>query len=175
MGAAGVLPLAAGGEAAAGVPAARGPPAAPPLACACSRCTFSGIPCQQLAIFKVGYSTIMGLTFKRYSTARSGLKNAALIARSISALGKPMLSISAIASSRCGPRVRADGSLKLWPSADAAAVGADAGDGVDGAFDVVFDVAGPGAAGAAGVCAVAGAGVEGSFELDEEAAGVALG
>ncbi len=87
----------------------------------------------------------------RYSTARSGLKNAALIARSISALAKPMLSIFAITSSRCGPRVRADGSLKLGPSADAVAAGAEAGDGVDGGFDVVFDVAGAGAAGGAGV------------------------
>lgn len=84
-----------------------------------------------------------------------------------------MLSIFPIASSRCAPRVRAEGSLKLAPSADAAAAGV--GDGVDGAFDVVFDVAGAGAAGAAGVCAVAGAGVEGAFELDEEAAGAALG
>ena len=86
-----------------------------------------------------------------------------------------MLSMFAIASSRCGPRVRADGSLKLWPSADAAAGGAAAGDGVDGAFEVVFDVAGPGAAGAAGVCAVAGAGFEGAFEVEEEATAVALG
>lgn len=84
-----------------------------------------------------------------------------------------MLSIFAIASSRCAPRVRADGSLKLAPSADAAAAGA--GDGVEGAFNVVFDVVGAGAAGAAGVCAVAGAGVEGAFEVDEEAAGAVLG
>ena len=125
-------------------------------------------------MFNIGFSANQGLTFRRYSTARSGLKNAALIARSISALGKPMLSIFAIASSRCAPRVRADGSLKLAPSADAAAAGAGAGagDGVDGAFDVVFDMAG---AGAAGVCAIAGAGVEGAFEEDEEAAGAALG
>ena len=86
-----------------------------------------------------------------------------------------MLSIFATASSRCAPRVRADGSLKLGASADTAAAGAAAGDGVDGAFDVVFNMAGAGAAGAAGVCAVAGAGVEGAFEVDEEAAGAALG
>lgn len=103
------------------------------------------------------------------------MKNAALIARSISALGKPIFSIFAITSSRCAPSVRADGSLKLGPSADAAAAGAEAGDGVDGGFDVVFDVVGPGAAGAAGVCAVADAGVEGALEVDDEAAGAALG
>jgi hypothetical protein len=40
------------------------------------------------------------LTLSRYSTARSGLKNAALIARSISALGKPILSIFETAASR---------------------------------------------------------------------------
>ena len=69
--------------------------------------------------------------------------------------------------------VRADGSLKLAPSADVEAAGAD--DGVDGAFNVVLDVAGAGAAGEAGVCAVAGVGVEGAFEVDEEAVGAALG
>ena len=84
-----------------------------------------------------------------------------------------MLSIFAIASSRCAPRVRADGSLKLGPSAGAATAGADAGVGVDGAFEI--EVAGPGAAGAAGVCTVTGAGVEGVFEVDEVAAGAALG
>ncbi len=40
------------------------------------------------------------LTLRRYSTARSGLKKAALIARSISALGKPMLSMFWTAASR---------------------------------------------------------------------------
>ena len=87
----------------------------------------------------------------RYSTARSGLKNAALIARSISALAKPMLSIFAITSSRCGPRVRADGSLKLGPSADAVAAGAEAGDGVDLGFQLIIKKKGAGAAGGAGV------------------------
>ena len=109
----------------------------------------------------------------RYSTARSGLLKAARIARSTSALGKPMFSRLAIASLRCGPMVRTDGSLKLAPSADAAAAGA--GDGVDGAFDVVFDVAGTGASGAFTVCVIAGAGVEGAFEADEEVAGAAFG
>ena len=87
-----------------------------------------------------------------------------------------MPSIPAIASSRCAPKVRADGSLKLAPSAGAPA---GAGDGVSGAFDVVLDAGAgaAGAAGAAGVCAVAGAGVERAFEDDdeEEAAGAALG
>ena len=125
------------------------------------------------------FSAIQRLAFKRYSTARSGLKNAALIARSISALGKPMLSMFAIASSPCAPMVRADGSLKLAPSVDATAAGpgagAGAGDGVDGASNVVLDVAGAGAAGTAGVFAVTGVGVEGAFGVDEEAAGATLG
>ena len=65
--------------------------------------------------------------------------------------------------------------MKLGPSADAAAAGAEAGDGVDGAFDVKLDKAGAGAVGTAGVCAVAGEGVEGAFEVEEEAVGAALG
>ncbi len=78
----------------------------------------------------------------------------------------------AIASSRCGPpRVSAEGSLKLGPSAPGAA---GAGDGVAGALGVRFE-AGAGAAGATGVDAGAGAGVEGAFEVDDEAAGAALG
>jgi len=102
------------------------------------------------------------------------LKNAALIARSISALGKPMLSIFSIAASLCAPRVRVDGSLKFPPSVPVDAAGA--GDGVAGAFDVVLD-AGPGAAGGAGVEAAAGAGVEGALavEAPAELAGAALG
>jgi len=93
------------------------------------------------------------------------------MARSISALGNPILSILAIASSRCEPKVRADGSLKFALSVPAPA---GAGDGVAGAFEVVLD-AGAGAAGAAGVDAGAGAGVDGVFEVDEEAAEAALG
>ena len=84
-----------------------------------------------------------------------------------------MPSMFTIASSRCAPSVRADGSLKFALSVGGAAAGA--GDGVDGAFDVVFVVVGAGAAGAAGVCAAAGAGVEGVFEVDDEARGAALG
>lgn len=83
-----------------------------------------------------------------------------------------MLSMLAIASSRCGPpRVRADGSLKLAPSAPPAA---GTGDGVAGAFEGVFDE-GAGAAGAAGVDTAAGAGVDGIFEVDAGAAGADLG
>lgn len=81
----------------------------------------------------------MKRTFSRYSTARSGLLKAALIARSISVLGNPMPSIFAMASSRCEPKVSAEGSLKVAPSADGAdgAEGAEgAGEGVAGAFAV---------------------------------------
>lgn len=61
-----------------------------------------------------------------------------------------MLSISVIAASRCGPSVRADGSLKFPSSVDLSPVGGAAGVGVDGAFVIGFD-AGAGAAGGAGV------------------------
>ena len=81
-----------------------------------------------------------------------------------------MLSMLAIAASRCPPRARAFGSLNSAPSADPAA---GAGDGVAGAFEVVLE-AGAGAAGAAGVLADAGAGVEGVFEV-EDVVGAALG
>ena len=114
-------------------------------------------------------SVFRKFTFNRYSTARSGLKKAARIARSISALGNPILSILAIASSRCEPG--SDGSLKLAPGA---AVEAGAGDGVAGAFGA-GPGAGAGAAGGAGVEAGAGAGVDGAFEVDEDEAGAALG
>lgn len=94
------------------------------------------------------------------------------MAGSIWSLEKPMLSMFAIASSRCGPpRASALGSLKFLASAPGAA---GAGEGVAGAVDVVFG-AGAGAAGAAGVDAGAGTGVEGVFEVDEEAAGAAFG
>lgn len=88
------------------------------------------------------------LTFRRYSTARSGLKNAARIARSISARGNPMLSMFWMAASRWAPRARADGSLKLLLSVVVPAPGA--GEGVAGASDVGLE-AGAGAAGGAGV------------------------
>ena len=85
-----------------------------------------------------------------------------------------MLSIFVMAASRCAPRVRAEGSLKLPPSVVVAPAGA--GDGVAGASDVVVE-AGAGAAGGAGVCDVAGAGVDGAAdEVDVElAAGAAFG
>lgn len=108
----------------------------------------------------------MTITLMRYSTARPGLKKAALIARSISALGKPMLSMLATAASRCVPSVRADGSLKVPPSAVAPVDAAGTGVGVAGTSCAeVFD-AGAGAGGGAGVCAVAGAGVTGAFEVE---------
>ena len=76
-----------------------------------------------------------------------------------------------IASSRCAPRVSAEGSLNEAPSAD----GADgAGEGVAGAFAGAI-VGCVGAAGAAGVATVAGAGVDGAFDVDVEVAGAALG
>ena len=87
------------------------------------------------------------LTFKRYSTARSGLKKAARMARSISARAKPMLSMLAMAASRSPPMVRADGSLKRSDCC------AGAGEGVAGTFGVFKDeeAGAAGAAGAAGV------------------------
>jgi hypothetical protein len=85
------------------------------------------------------------------------------MARSISALAKPMLSILAMAASRSPPIVRAEGSLKRSPDA-----WAGAGEGVAGAFCVLDE--GAGAAGAAGVWAAAGAGVEGATLLDDAAA-----
>ena len=103
------------------------------------------------------------LTVSKYSTARSGLLNAALIARSISVRGKPILSIFAMAAVRSAPSVKADGSLKFPPSA-VVAVAADAGVGVEGrSADEVLGAgcAWAGAAGAEGVCAIVGTGVEG--------------
>lgn len=108
---------------------------------------------------------------RRYSTARSGLKKAARIAASISALAKPMLSMLAMAASRSLPMVRAEGSLN-WRSV---ACCAGAGDGVAGAFWVTDEPA-AGAAGAAGVCgAAAGAGVEGAALLEFAADGDGFG
>ena len=108
------------------------------------------------------------LTFSRYSTARSGLKKAALIAASISVLAKPMLSILAIAALRSSPRVRAEGSSnRRFEGGDA---DCGAGEGVVGTLEMV-EVAGAGAAGTAGDCAGAGAGVEGAALLDDATAG----
>lgn len=63
-----------------------------------------------------------------------------------------MLSISVVTASRCGPSVRADGSLKFPSSVDIPPARGAAGVGVDGAFVVGFN-AGAGAAGGAGVLA----------------------
>ena len=121
------------------------------------------------ALAAIGFSSIISLAVSRYSTARSGLLNAALIARSISVLGNPMLSILEIAAARSDPRAKADGSLKLPPSVVAPPDAAGAGDGVDGTFDDEVLWAATGAGGGAGVCAGAGVGVEGGF-TEEDAA-----
>lgn len=73
-----------------------------------------------------------------------------------------MLSMLAIAASRSPPMVSADGSLNWREEACCAG----AGEGVAGAFCVVAEEAG---AGAAGVCAAAGAGVDGAALLAEGA------
>lgn len=71
------------------------------------------------------------------------------MARSISALAKPMASILAMAASRSPPIVRAEGSLN-WR--DESAWFAGAGEGVLGTFWIAEDRAGAaGAGGAAGV------------------------
>ena len=127
--------MAAGGETAAGAPPGCSP-APPPRVLCCSCSTLSGIPYASLAGYAFGNLSQLKRTFSRYSTARSGLLKAALIARSISALGNPMPSIFAIASSRCEPKVSAEGSLKVAPSADGADGADGAGEGVAGAFAV---------------------------------------
>ena len=111
------------------------------------------------------------LTLIRYSTARSGLLNAARIARSISVRTKPMLSISAIAAFRCAPSVSAEGSLKL-PLSVFEVPGA--GDGVDGASAVELG-AGAGAAGGKGVWAVVLLGVDGGPAAEDDSVGAVLG
>ena len=63
-----------------------------------------------MSIF-IGQRKMGQLTFSRYSTARSGLLKAALIARSMSARAKPMLSRFAMASARSVPTYNAFGSL----------------------------------------------------------------
>ena len=130
-------------------------------------------------MFRVGKAMKQGeYTLRRYSTARSGLKNAALMARSISARGKPMLSMFATAAAPASPIASADGSLK---DRGVSAVVAGAGDGVAGRLLDAFEAgagAGAGAAGATGVEAAAGAGVDGALAEDvaaDEAAGGALG
>ena len=118
------------------------------------------------------------LTESKYSTARLGLLKAALIARSISARGNPILSMLVIAADRSDPNANADGSLKLALSGEAMLVFAGAGDGVAGTFaDGVLGAA-TGAGGGAGVWADAGTGVDGAFDEDgvaDELAGALLG
>lgn len=117
-------------------------------------------------------------TFRRYSTARSGLLNAALIARSICDLSKPILSRFAIAADRSAPSVKADGSLKLPPSAVVPVVAVDAGVGVDGTSAAGFDAGAGAGGGAAGVDATAACGVDGAAAEEDavvEVAGAALG
>lgn len=102
------------------------------------------------------------LTLSRYSIARSGLKKAALMARVISSLAKPMLSIWAITGSLREPLSSVEGSLKVGASADG---WAPAGEGVAGAAWAAVLAEGAGAAGAggaAGVEAGALAGVDGA-------------
>ena len=91
------------------------------------------------------------------------------MARSISALGKPMLSMFVMAACLWSPRASTDGSLKLAGSVPVAVAVGAAGVGVAGGrFGAEVD-AWAGAAGAEGVCEVAGAGVDGAL-LDEAAA-----
>jgi hypothetical protein len=99
-------------------------------------------------------------TVRRYSIARCGLLYAALIARSICVLSKPIDSISAIAAALCSPNASAEGSMKSPPPADAGAGAAGVGD--CGAAAVALGAA-RGAGGGTGVEATAGAGVDGAF------------
>lgn len=116
------------------------------------------------------------LTVKRYSIARSGLKKAALMARLISSLGKPMLSICAMTGSLWAPANSVEGSLKA-ASEEGWAVPAAAGEGVAGTAGAGA-VEGAGAEGAAGVETGALEGVEGACEgvaAEEEALGCRRG
>jgi hypothetical protein len=105
--------------------------------------------------------------------ARSELKKAARIAKSICDLSNPMLSISAIWAALSAPIAKPE---ELPDGADAPV---PAGVGVAGTSPEVDEpVCATGAAGGAGVEATAGAGVAGGFvgvEVDADAAGTALG
>lgn len=110
----------------------------------------------------------MNLTLSRYSTARSGLLKAALIARSICDLSNPMLSKFAIADARSVPSAKADGSLKLPLPVAVAVEPVEAGVGVAGVVsDVGFGAAAGAAEGTAGVEVTACAGVDGGCAEDE--------
>ena len=97
----------------------------------------------------------MLLTVSKYSTARSGLLKAALIARSICDLSNPILSRFAIAADRSAPRANADGSLKVLVSVVGTVEVVEAGVGVAGILSEVGFEAGAGAGGGAGVDATA--------------------
>lgn len=90
-----------------------------------------------------------------------------------------MLSMLAMAASRCTPSASAEGSLKLPSSVLAGPPDGALGVGVDGGLGAGFDAgAGAGALGGAGVCATLGTGVEGGLadeEAEEDPAGAALG
>ena len=107
------------------------------------------------------YTLIMIVrTVKRYSTARSGLKYAARIARSMSVRANPMLSMFAIAADRSSPMAKAFGSSRRLDEGEDGVCGA--GEGVAGASEASVIVDGTGA-GAAGVrfSWITGTGVEG--------------
>jgi hypothetical protein len=94
--------------------------------------------------------------------ARSELKKAARIAKSICDLSNPMLSISAIWAALSAPIAKPE----------------ELPDGADAPVPAGVGVCATGAAGGAGVEATAGAGVAGGFvgvEVDADAAGTALG
>lgn len=111
-----------------------------------SRAALSGIPYFTLD-FHLKTPQAQCRTVNRYSTARSGLKKAARIARSISVLSNPILSMLAMADSRSFPIASAEGSLNCRPSLGLAA---GAGDGVAGTFSAVVLVDAAGAGGGAG-------------------------
>lgn len=117
----------------------------------------------------------MNLTLSRYSTARSGLLKAALIARSICDLSNPMLSKFAIADARSVPSAKADGSLKVPVPAAIEVEPVGAGVGVAGMVsDVGFGAAAGAGGGTAGVEITACTGVDGGC-AEEEAVGVLAG
>lgn len=139
-----------------------------------SRDALSGIPCIFFSLLEILFTAkryeVRKRTFNKYSTALSGLLNAALIARSISALGNPIDSISAIAAVRALPVAKAFGSLNPGLSVFDVAVPC-AGVGV---AKILLEAPPPVAgAGAAGVVATLVAGVEGSFVGVEDSAAVA--
>jgi hypothetical protein len=110
----------------------------------------------------------------KYSTARSGLLNAALIALPISAFSNPILSIFAMAASCSEPVAKTLGSSKALDGVATAACDDGAGVGVAGtsASAAGADEPPTGAGGGAGVSAALGAGVAGSAADDDAATGL---